>query len=606
MDNKYDVLQKYFGHTSFRQGQEELIDSLLGGKDVVGVMPTGAGKSMCYQIPALLLPGVTLVISPLISLMRDQVITLVQAGVPAAYINSSLTYPQYLTVMERLRNGAYKLVYAAPERLEREDFRSVVHSLEVPLIAVDEAHCVSQWGQDFRPGYLKIAEFIESFEKRPTVGAFTATATDNVRSDIISLLKMNDPFCMTTGFDRPNLFFSVASPPSKEAKLLALVKERSLLSGIIYCSTRNNVEEVCDMLNENGCSAVRYHAGLSEDERRRSQESFVYDRVRVMVATNAFGMGIDKSNVSYVIHYNMPKDLESYYQEAGRAGRDGSEADCIILYSPHDVRIANFLIDNSDSRLEYPERMQEELRQRDRLRLKYMTYYCTTTDCLRSFLLRYFGERGTGACGKCSNCLSNYADEDITVDAQKVLSCIVRMRRGYGVKMICDVLRGSSNERVRQQDFDKLSTYGLMKGYSESRVRSIISALISKELLYQTDGEYPILTLTQRSAAVLKGELKVKTKVLKSAEKSKRRPQSAGDTELYERLKALRKKLADKESVPAYVVFSDAVLRDIADSKPGDRRAFAAINGVGQRKLEKYSELFIEEIRLFEEAKTKS
>ena len=601
MNNKYEILSKYFGHTSFRQGQEELIDSLLDGKDVLGVMPTGAGKSMCYQIPAMIFPGVTFVISPLISLMHDQVVTLVQSGIPAAYINSSLTYPQYLKVTDRLRRGEYKLVYVAPERLEREDFLNIAASLCVPLIAIDEAHCVSQWGQDFRPGYLKIADFIESFQTRPTIGAFTATATDNVRSDIIKLLKMNNPISITTGFDRPNLFFSVAEPPSKEAKLLAFIKERPLLTGIVYCSTRNNVEEVCDMLNENGCHAVRYHAGLSEEERRRNQEAFVYDRVQVMVATNAFGMGIDKSNVSYVVHYNMPKDLESYYQEAGRAGRDGGEAECLLLYSPHDVRIANFLIDNSDSRQEYSLKEQEELRQRDKIRLKYMTYYCTTPDCLRGYMLRYFGERRTGSCGKCSNCLSNYTEEDITVDAQKILSCIVRMRRGYGVKMVCDVLRGNTNERIRQMEFDKLSTYGLMKGYSESRVRSIIGALITNGILAQTDGDYPTLTLTQKSAQVLKGELTVKTRVIKRSErKAKTKTAVTENPDLYEKLRQLRKTIADAESVPAYVVFSDAVLRDIAANKPKNKKEFSAINGVGYKKLEKYSDRFIEEIIKYE------
>ena len=596
---KYEILKEYFGHDDFRSGQEEIIDSLSSGRDAVCIMPTGAGKSMCYQIPAMLLPGVTLVISPLISLMRDQVTSLVGSGVRAAYINSTLTMTQYTKVLSLMEQGRYKLVYVAPERLESEGFIEVCKRMDISMVAVDEAHCVSHWGQDFRPSYLKIERFISELSKRPVVGAFTATATENVRNDIVRLLSLQNPVCVTTGFDRPNLFFSVISPTTKSAKLLELVRERQSLSGIIYCSTRLAVENVCDLLNDNGFRAVRYHAGLDESERRRSQDDFVYDRVSVMVATNAFGMGIDKSNVSYIIHYNMPKDLESYYQEAGRAGRDGSEAECILMYEPKDVRTAKFLIENSEPNEQLSEQERRELRLRDEMRLKYMVVYSTTNDCLRSFMLGYFGEKHTGACGKCSNCLLHYELRDITVDAQKILSCVVRTRQRFGVKMICDILRGSENARIKSLGLDRLSTYGLMKEQSESAVRSKINELLSKEYLQQSGGEYPVLQLTHRSGAVLRGEETIETKVLKDERASK--PGKTEDGALFAKLKALRKSLAEKAGVPAYVVFTDASLRDMAMKKPVTRSEFAGVNGVGQAKLERFGEIFMQEIRRYAE-----
>ncbi len=597
---KYEILKEYFGHESFRIGQEELIDGILQGKDVVGIMPTGAGKSVCYQIPALMLGGVALVISPLISLMHDQVMSLVQSGIRGAYVNSSLTYNQYCKVLSNIRNGLYKVIYVAPERLETESFIEICKNIDVSLVAVDEAHCVSQWGQDFRPSYLNIEKFIEKLPVRPVVAAFTATATENVKKDIIKLLSLKDPVCVTTGFDRPNLFFSVMKPSTKWVKLLELVRERRALSGIVYCSTRINVEKVCAQLCENGISAVRYHAGLSDEERRQSQEAFVYDRASVIVATNAFGMGIDKSNVSYIIHYNMPKDLESYYQEAGRAGRDGSEAECILLYEPRDVRTARFLIENSEPNDNMTEEEQRELRLKDELKLKYMTFYCTTNDCLRGYMLRYFGESFTGSCGKCSNCLQNYEKLDITVEAQKIMSCIARTRQRFGVKMICDILRGSSNKRITDLGFDRLSTFGIMKDCSESKLRSMINSLISLGLIAQDDGQYPVLFLTDKASAVLSGEQSVETKVLRDAKpKRKGAKEIPSDYELYERLRSLRKKLADRASVPAYVVFSDAVLRNICEAKPRSREQFSKISGVGGRKLEKYGDVFIREINKY-------
>ena len=405
MSDKLSVLKDYFGHDSFRDGQEQIVDALLDGRDALCIMPTGAGKSMCYQIPALLFDGVTIVVSPLISLMKDQVGSLVQSGVPAAYINSSLSYPQFLRVLSNTEHGKYKIIYVAPERLLTDGFLDTCKKIKISMVAVDEAHCVSQWGQDFRPSYLKIVSFIKSLENRPIVGAFTATATNDVKEDIKKILRLENPFEITTGFDRPNLFFGVIKSSSKDEKLIDLIRERGDRSGIVYCATRKNVESVCELLCDNGFSATRYHAGLDEYERRKNQEDFVFDRKNIMVATNAFGMGIDKSNVTYVIHYNMPKNIESYYQEAGRAGRDGGEADCILLYSPKDVRLNRFMIENSEGNDELTIEENEQIRERDFERLKHMTFYSTTNDCLRGFILRYFGGDKKAYCGKCSNCL---------------------------------------------------------------------------------------------------------------------------------------------------------------------------------------------------------
>lgn len=440
MRDKLSVLKEYFGHDSFREGQDRITDSLLGGRDVLGIMPTGAGKSICYQVPALMFDGITIVVSPLISLMKDQVSALVQSGVAAAYINSSLTHAQYLKVLQNTESGKYKIIYVAPERLCAPAFLGICRNLNISMVAVDEAHCVSQWGQDFRPSYLKIPDFIDALNSRPVVGAFTATATGAVRDDIKTLLRLVSPLVVTTGFDRPNLFFSVMQPKNKSIELMKLIKERKNESGIVYCSTRKAVEEVCELLQKNGFAATRYHAGLDENECRRNQDDFVYDRAAIMVATNAFGMGIDKSNVSFVIHYNMPKNMESYYQEAGRAGRDSRSADCILLYSAKDVRTNQFLINNSEPNPDLTEDEQEEVRRRDRERLKQMTFYCTTHKCLRKFILEYFGDKGPERCEKCSNCLSNHENTDITVDAQKIMSCVARTGQRYGKKVICDVL----------------------------------------------------------------------------------------------------------------------------------------------------------------------
>lgn len=605
MRDKLSVLKEYFGHDSFREGQGRITDSLLGGRDVLGIMPTGAGKSICYQVPALMFDGITIVVSPLISLMKDQVSALVQSGVAAAYINSSLTHAQYLKVLQNIKSGKYKIIYVAPERLCAPAFLGICRNLNISMVAVDEAHCVSQWGQDFRPSYLKIPDFIDALNSRPVVGAFTATATGAVRDDIKTLLRLVSPLVVTTGFDRPNLFFSVMQPKNKSIELMKLIKERKNESGIVYCSTRKAVEEVCELLQKNGFAATRYHAGLDENERRRNQDDFVYDRATIMVATNAFGMGIDKSNVSFVIHYNMPKNMESYYQEAGRAGRDGRSADCILLYSAKDVRTNQFLINNSEPNPDLTEDEQEEVRRRDRERLKQMTFYCTTHKCLRKFILEYFGDKGPERCEKCSNCLSNHENADITVDAQKIMSCVARTGQRYGKKVICDVLRGSKNERLISAGLSRQSTYGIMADCPEKRLRDIIDHLCENGYMTAQGDEYPILKLAPKSRGVLTGQetlrMMLEIPQKKKAAAAKDAPLSPADEKLLAALKDLRKSLAMRQSIPAYVVFTDATLIDMCRLKPKTQEEFMEVSGVGQAKSQRYGEVFLTVIAEFSE-----
>lgn len=602
---KLSVLKEYFGHDSFREGQDRITDSLLGGRDVLGIMPTGAGKSICYQVSALMFDGITIVVSPLISLMKDQVSALVQSGVAAAYINSSLTHAQYLKVLQNTESGKYKIIYVAPERLCAPAFLGICRNLNISMVAVDEAHCVSQWGQDFRPSYLKIPDFIDALNSRPVVGAFTATATGAVRDDIKTLLRLVSPLVVTTGFDRPNLFFSVMQPKNKSIELMKLIKERKNESGIVYCSTRKAVEEVCELLQKNGFAATRYHAGLDENERRRNQDDFVYDRATIMVATNAFGMGIDKSNVSFVIHYNMPKNMESYYQEAGRAGRDGRSADCILLYSAKDVRTNQFLINNSEPNPDLTEDEQEEVRRRDRERLKQMTFYCTTHKCLRKFILEYFGNKGPERCEKCSNCLSNHENTDITVDAQKIMSCVARTGQRYGKKVICDVLRGSKNERLISAGLSRQSTYGIMADCPEKRLRDIIDHLCENGYMTAQGDEYPILKLAPKSHGVLTGQetlrMMLEIPQKKKAAAAKDAPLPPADEKLLAALKDLRKSLAMRQSIPAYVVFTDATLIDMCRLKPKTQEEFIEVSGVGQAKSQRYGEVFLAVIAEFSE-----
>ncbi len=600
MSDKLSVLKDYFGHDSFRDGQEQIVDALLDGRDALCIMPTGAGKSMCYQIPALLFDGVTIVVSPLISLMKDQVGSLVQSGVPAAYINSSLSYPQFLRVLSNTEHGKYKIIYVAPERLLTDGFLDTCKKIKISMVAVDEAHCVSQWGQDFRPSYLKIISFVESLENRPIVGAFTATATNDVKEDIKKILRLENPFEITTGFDRPNLFFGVIKSSSKDEKLIDLIRERGDRSGIVYCATRKNVESVCELLCDNGFSATRYHAGLDEYERRKNQEDFVFDRKNIMVATNAFGMGIDKSNVTYVIHYNMPKNIESYYQEAGRAGRDGGEADCILLYSPKDVRLNRFMIENSEGNDELTIEENEQIRERDFERLKHMTFYSTTNDCLRGFILRYFGGDKKAYCGKCSNCLSVHKLVDVTIDAQKIMSCIARTGQRYGKTVICDVLKGSKSEKILKAELNNQSTYGIMKEVTARHIFGTIDFLAEKEYI-SADNETEVLKLLPKSRDVLFGRERLVMKKVENSEKvvKTHRPEVPVNSDLLDALKALRKSIASKKSVPAYVIFSDATLIDMCKKCPETPDEMLEVSGVGRTKLEKFGKEFLEVIAKF-------
>lgn len=618
--DQYTVLKQYFGHTSFRAGQAELIDAILSGRDTLGVMPTGGGKSMCYQIPALLLPGVTLVISPLISLMTDQVAALTKAGVPAAAINSSLSGEQLYQVYNQARGGMYKLLYIAPERLGTASFCTLAQELSIPLVAVDEAHCISQWGQDFRPSYLKIIDFLDSLPRRPAVAAFTATATADVREDIVRLLTLNNPFCTVTGFDRPNLFFDVQRPKNKTDALLELLQEREGKSGIVYCATRAHVEQVCEALCRAGIPATRYHAGLAEAERHSNQDDFQFDRKTVMVATNAFGMGIDKSNVSFVIHYSMPTSLEAYYQEAGRAGRDGEAADCILFFAAQDLNTARFFIDHSGNE-EVEEEERQALRLRDRQRLNAMVGYCKTTGCLRGYILDYFGQAHAASCGNCGNCCGAFRIENITTPAQMILSCVLRvqikLRYYVGKALIIRILCGSKDRRIQELDLNSLSTYGLMKEKPRKLVRDWVDFLESEGYLW-TNPEH--MTLEPKAAAsdVLFHGKEVLMLVRKAAVsepadaagadasgKSRRKKGSAlssPDAEiLLSILKETRTRLAQQENVPAYIIFSNATLIDMAEKRPRTTQQFLAISGVGQYKAARYGDAFLRVIAAYED-----
>ena len=593
---KNRILKQYFGYDTFREGQEKLIDTILCGKDVMGIMPTGAGKSICFQIPALMLDGMTLVISPLISLMKDQVQALVTNGVPAAFINSTLTYNQSIKAIENARNGKYKIIYVAPERLDAPEFLEFSQRADISMVTVDEAHCVSQWGQNFRPSYLKIRGFIEKLPRKPVIAAFTATATNEVKEDIIHILKLDDPFVMVTGFNRENLYFEVQKPMNKYQAVLKYLQDNPNKSGIIYCSTRKTVEEVCSKLINDHFGATRYHAGLTENERAKNQDDFLYDRKTIMAATNAFGMGIDKSNVSFVIHYNMPKNIESYYQEAGRAGRDGTPADCILLYGGQDVITNQLLIDSTNDNNDLEPEILEKVKEKDRERLKVMTYYCHSLGCLREYILKYFGDRAANYCGNCSNCNTNFEESNITEHAQKILSCIARMNERYGIKMVIDTLRGSKSEKVLKFGLDKIKTYGIMSEVQEKRIREMIHYLVLNEYLLLTNLEFPVVKLTPRSKDVLLDGENLIMKVAKEqrAETKIVKQKAAVNNELMKKLKELRFKLAQEKRVPAFVVFSDATLVDMCHRMPTNDTEFLEVSGVGKMKLEAYGQEFLE------------
>lgn len=594
MTHEEQLLKKYFGYETFRPGQEKIISNILLKKDVLGIMPTGAGKSICYQIPALILPGITLVISPLISLMKDQVDSLNQIGISSTYINSSLSSKEYSQTIENIKHNLYKIIYIAPERLNSDNFIHFISFLNISMITIDESHCVSQWGHDFRPSYLTISDVISKLNTRPIISAFTATATDNVKKDIIQLLNLDNPFVLTTGFDRKNLKFCVQNTTEKMSYILDYLNNHKNQSGIIYCSTRKNVEKLYEKLLKLGYSVSKYHGGMDEKERAENQNNFVFDKSNIMIATNAFGMGIDKSNVRFVIHYNMPKDLESYYQEAGRAGRDGDNSECILLFSRSDIVTNKFIIEQSPSKnnqkIEYT-------------KLNDMIDYCNTDKCLRKCILEYFGEFPTfSVCHNCSNCLSTTELTDITQDAQKILSCIYRMKELFGIGLVSDVLKGSKSAKISKLHLNELSTYGILKDYTKDTIKDLIYFLITEGYL-KTDGtKYPILRLCSSSSDILLNRKKIMIK--KKIEKIVVEPRGIFeeleyDANLFEILRALRKKIAKANNVPPFIIFSDMTLKQIAKYIPMSKDEMLKINGVGLYKYNKFGNLFINELKRY-------
>ncbi len=604
--NKFEALKKYFGYDSFREGQESLIDSILNGQDVLGIMPTGAGKSICYQVPALLLPGITLVISPLISLMKDQVRSLNQAGVHAAYINSSLTENQISMALANAAKGQYKIIYVAPERLETYSFLDFALNASISMITVDEAHCISQWGQDFRPSYMNIVKLVSRLSKRPIVSAFTATATTNVKEDIICVLGLAEPNVLVTGFDRKNLYFEVRTPRKKDEELVSYIKEHPGESGIIYCATRKNVESVYELLLSQGLEVTKYHAGLTNEERKVNQDAFIFDEKPIVVATNAFGMGIDKSNVRYVVHYNMPQSMENYYQEAGRAGRDGEKADCVLLYSPQDVMINQFLLDNKELRRDMEEDEIRAVKERDVQRLRDMTYYCRTKECLRSHILRYFGENVYTGCGNCSNCLTEYEEIDVTDMCISIIKAIVETRQRFGINVIVGMLRGEKKAKLLSYRLDELQNYGALRDVSESRIKQVINEMLMKGILQATEDKYALLRCSEQVDEVLKGSYRIQMKISEEQEKKKTSQKkrtsdvlTSKGMDLFERLREVRAGLAREEALPPYIIGSDKTLIDMCIKLPFTKEEMLNVSGIGENKYQKYGQQFMQAIKEF-------
>ena len=622
------ILKTYFGYDSFREGQTEIIDTILSGRDALAIMPTGAGKSLCYQVPALLLPGITLVVSPLISLMQDQVKSLNEAGIHAAYINSSLTEGQINKALSFAARGVYKIIYAAPERLETASFLSFALHTPISMVTVDEAHCISQWGQDFRPSYLKIIDFVEQLPGNPIISAFTATATEVVKNDIARILKLKNPNFVVTGFDRENLYYQVEHLTGKQKDIFIqnYIETHPNESGIIYCATRKNVDTLYEKLLKQGVSVTRYHAGMSNDIRKKSQDDFIYDRAQVVIATNAFGMGIDKSNVRFVIHYNMPQSMENYYQEAGRAGRDGEPAKCILLFSTQDVMISKLLLGSKDFEgMDFQE--IEQVKHQDSRRLQLMEGYCMTTSCLRNYILEYFGETTHQPCDNCGNCHQEFEELDMTLDAKWVVGCITEMRGRYGQALVIGTLLGSKKARLKDIGATSYNCYGQLENRTEADLRLLISQMIRMGYITQTEGEYSVLKagniadLQNKNTKIIIKKFKEKEKIsttkkhktsfkkdsfsasAESSSADSTARNSSRNSALFEALRQLRLQIAKEESVPPYIVFTDRTLIDMCSKLPQNEDEMLNVSGVGQNKLKKYGQRFLQEISAFQSAK---
>ncbi|NEU32344.1 DNA helicase RecQ [bacterium LRH843] len=589
LEKATDKLQSVFGYDQFREGQRSIIERVLKGIDTLGIMPTGGGKSLCYQVPALVLPGITIVISPLISLMKDQVDSLLELGIPATYLNSTLTSAEEELREQRIRDGHYKLVYVAPERLEQFSFQRLVEAVPLSLIAIDEAHCMSQWGHDFRPSYLRISEWIKMLGQHPTVLALTATATEQVRDDLQDYLQIASEHVVSTGFARPNLRFQVKKGVNKKRFIETFLQTRKQESGIIYASTRKEVEQLHENLVAAGVEVASYHGGMGEKARTKAQELFIRDEAKVIVATNAFGMGIDKSNVRFVIHYNIPRTVEAYYQEAGRAGRDGENSDCILLFSAQDIRTQMFLIEQSDRPLDRQEMEYKKLQQ--------MTAFCHTERCLQQYILHYFGDLSDETCEKCSNCSHVGEKIDRTKEAQMVFSCVKRVRERFGKTIIAQVLVGSTSQKLKQFDLMNVSTYGIMKEWTQKGIAEFIDILTAEEYLTPTESQFPVLQLTEKAINVLLGK---ETVMITEAAEPETLPEQ---DDVFEALRSLRKKLADEQNLPPYMVFSDRSLKEMSRIIPLTLEEFRTISGVGDQKLEKYGEIFLQKLQPFKDRK---
>ncbi len=595
-----EALKVLFGYDSFRPGQKEVIESILSGRDVFAVMPTGAGKSVCYQIPAMLLPGITLVISPLISLMQDQVKALNEAGVSAAFINSALSENAYFETIRKAQQGLYKIIYVAPERLVTDGFLELAHSVCISMVTVDEAHCISQWGQDFRPSYMKIVEFVRTLATRPIISAFTATATVTVRDDIVCTLGLNKPYVLVTGFNRDNLFFQVDKPRNKDEYVIDYISQHPNDSGIVYCATRKNVDKLYDLLKDRGVSVAKYHAGMGQAERKKMQDDFAFDYTSIVVATNAFGMGIDKSNVRFVIHYNMPQSMENYYQEAGRAGRDGLDSKCILLFSPQDIVINRFLLDHKEmSDLDSVDR--ETVKERDTKRLQIMERYCYTTECLRNYILKYFGENPEKPCEDCGNCLREFETLDMTDAAKKIINCVYESKGRYGKTIIIDIVAGAKTARLEEIGATDYKSYGTLSAVNKNLLKRLIGQLVLEG--YLLVGDYQVLKLgnimglKNPEAKVLvkitdEDKLPERTTKAKKTSKGMESLTSAG-FKLFDKLRELRLEIAREEGMPPYIIFSDKTLIDMAAKVPVSKSEMLAVSGVGENKYVKYGERFL-------------